>query len=53
LGKEIDLDRITRIILSDQIATESKKILVSLICHLIGKEIKSLHVLNEIREIGI
>jgi DNA repair protein RecO (recombination protein O) len=53
LGKDIDLDRITRIILSDQIAKESKNILVSLICHLIGKEIKSLHVLNEIREIGI
>jgi len=53
LGKEIDVDRITRIILSDQIAKESKNILISLICHLIGKEIKSLRVLNEIREIGI
>ncbi len=53
LGKEIDMERITRIILSDQIAKESKNILVSLICHLIGKEIKSLHVLNEIREICI
>jgi len=53
LGKEIDMDRITRIILSDQIAKESRNILVSLICHIIGKEIKSLNVLNEIREMGI
>jgi len=53
LGKKIDMDKITRIVLSDQTAKESKNILVSLICHLIGKEIKSLHVLNEIKKIGI
>ncbi|HVO68090.1 MAG TPA: DNA repair protein RecO [Syntrophales bacterium] len=53
LGKEIEIDRITRIVLSEQIAKESKNILVSLIYHLVGKEIKSLHVLNEIRKIGM
>jgi len=53
LGKETDMERINRIILSDQMAKESRNILVSFICHLIGKEIKSLQVLNEIRKMGI
>jgi DNA repair protein RecO (recombination protein O) len=53
LGKETDLDRISRIILSDQMEKESRNILVSFIYHIIGKEIKSLHVLNEIRKMGI
>lgn len=53
LGKEIDIERISRIVLSDHMAKESGNILVSFICHIIGKEIKSLHVLNEIQKMGI
>jgi len=32
---------------------EIRNILVSFIYHIIGKEMKSLHVLNEIRKMGI
>jgi len=53
LGKEIDLEEINRIIVSDQMEKESRNILVSFIYHLIGKEFKSLHVLNEIRKMEI
>lgn len=52
LGKETDLERINRITLSEQMEKECRNILVSFICHLIGKEIKSLRVLNEIRKMG-
>lgn len=53
LGKETDLERINRIIVSDSMKKECRNILVSFICHLIGKEIKSLHVLNEVRNMEI
>lgn len=53
LGKETALEKINRIILSDQMEKESRNILVSFIYHLIGKEIKSLHVLHEIRKMEI
>lgn len=53
LGKETDLDRINRIVLSDQMEKEMRNILLSFIYHIIGKEMKSLHVLNEIRKTGI
>jgi DNA repair protein RecO (recombination protein O) len=53
LGKEIDIEKISRISLSDQMAKESKDILVSFIRHILGKEIKSFNVLNEIKKMGI
>lgn len=52
LGKEIDIEKIGRIVLSDQTAQESRDILVGFIRHLIGKEIKSFTVLNEIQRMG-
>jgi DNA repair protein RecO (recombination protein O) len=53
LGKEIDIQKINRISLSDQSAQESKIILSRFIHHLLGTELKSLHVLNQIRKMGI
>lgn len=53
LGKEIDIQKINRINLSDQSAQESKIILSRFIHHLLGTELKSLHVLNQIRKMGI
>jgi DNA repair protein RecO (recombination protein O) len=53
LGKEIDIEKINRISLSDQSAQESKNILSCFIHHLLGSELKSLHVLNQIRKMGI
>jgi len=52
LGKEIAIERIGRIVLSDQIAKESRDVLVGFIRHLLGKEIKSFTVLNEIQRMG-
>ncbi len=53
LGKDIDLEKINRIILSYQIAGESRSILASLIHHVLGKELKSLRVLDEIQKMGV
>jgi DNA repair protein RecO (recombination protein O) len=52
LGKEIDIERISRIVFSDQMAKESRDMLVGFIRHLLGKEIKSFNVLNEIQRMG-
>lgn len=53
LGKEIDILKIHRITLSGQAAQESRNILSRFIHHLLGKELKSLQVLNQIRKMGI
>ena len=53
LGKEIDTARINRITLSDQTAQESRDVLVGFIHHLLGKEVKSFLVLNDIQKMGI
>jgi DNA repair protein RecO (recombination protein O) len=52
LGKEIDTSRISRITFSDQTAQESRDVLVGFIYHLLGKEIKSFLVLNDIQKMG-
>jgi DNA repair protein RecO (recombination protein O) len=53
LGKEIDIQKINRISLSEQAAHESGLILSRFIHHLLGKSLKSLSVLHQIREMGI
>jgi DNA repair protein RecO (recombination protein O) len=53
LGKDIDLPKIHRLALSPQAAEESRRLLTGFIRHLLGKELKSAHVLNEIRRLGI
>jgi DNA repair protein RecO (recombination protein O) len=52
LGKEIDTARINSIGFSDQTAQESRDVLVGFIHHLLGKEVKSFLVLNDIQKMG-
>jgi DNA repair protein RecO (recombination protein O) len=53
LGKEIDIQKVNRINLSSLAAQESNLILSRFIHHLLGKNLKSLSVLNQIRALGI
>ncbi len=53
LGKEIDITKISRIAFSDRAAQECRDLLVGFIHHLLGKEIKSFLVLNNIQKMGI
>jgi DNA repair protein RecO (recombination protein O) len=53
LGREMELGRLERLVLSSQVAAESRALLGGFIGHILGKEIKSLHVLHGVREMGI
>jgi len=53
LGKDIDILKINRIALSNQSSRESSNILCGFIQHLLGKELKSLQIFNQIRKMGI
>lgn len=53
LGREMEIDRLGRLHLSDRSADESRRLLAHFIRHLLGRELKSVHVLNEIRRLGI
>lgn len=53
LGKDLEREKLCRLMLSEQGARESRHFLERFIAHLLGKEVKSLHVLREIRELGI
>ncbi|MGO9139334.1 MAG: DNA repair protein RecO [Syntrophales bacterium] len=53
LGKEIDVARTNMITFSEQTAKESRDVLVAFIHHILGKEVKSFMVLNDIQKMGI
>ncbi|HEX7534588.1 MAG TPA: DNA repair protein RecO [Syntrophales bacterium] len=53
LGKEIDIARTNIITFSEQTAKESRDVLVGFIHHILGKEVKSFMVLNDIQKMGI
>lgn len=53
LGRDTPVERLGRILLSGQSADESRQLLAHFIRHILGRELKSLHVLNEIRRLGI
>lgn len=53
LGKELEIEKLCRLMLSEQCARESRNFLERFITYLLGKELKSLHVMREIRELGI
>jgi len=53
LGREAELDRLGRILLSGQTAAESRQLMAHFIRHILGRELKSLHVLNEIRRLYV
>ncbi|MEW6334973.1 MAG: DNA repair protein RecO [Thermodesulfobacteriota bacterium] len=53
LGREMETERLGRLALSDQTADESRRLLALFIRHILGRELQSLHVLNEVRRLGI
>lgn len=52
LGREIETGKMKRILFSEQTSRESKTLLTLFINHILGKELKSLKVLEEIQKIG-
>ena len=53
LARDLAIDRLGRLLLSEQSAAESRLLLSNFIRHILGKELKSVHVLNEIRRLRI
>jgi DNA repair protein RecO (recombination protein O) len=53
LGRDLAIDRLDRLLLSEQSAVESRLLLAHFIRHILGKELKSVHVINEIRRLRI
>lgn len=51
LGKDMDIDKIKLIALSDSLANESRNILVGFISHILGREVKSLRVMEQVRNL--
>jgi DNA repair protein RecO (recombination protein O) len=51
LGKDMDIDKIKLIALSDSLATESRNILIGFISHVLGREVKSLKVMEQVRKL--
>ena len=52
LCRELETDRLGRLLLSGQAADESRRLLARFIRHILGKELKSVQVLNEIRRLA-
>ncbi len=50
LGRDVDFERMPRVGLSGPMARESREMLGGFVRHLTGRELKSLHVLGEIRK---
>lgn len=51
LGKDMDIDKIKLISFSDSLATESRNILIGFISHVLGREVKSLKVMEQVRKL--
>jgi DNA repair protein RecO (recombination protein O) len=51
LGKDMDIDKIKLISLSDSLAMESRYILSGFISHVLGREVKSLKVMEQVRKL--
>jgi len=51
-AKDMPVNRLSRLVLSRQSAQESRQLLVHFIQHLLGRELKSLQVLQQLRQIG-
>jgi DNA repair protein RecO (recombination protein O) len=49
LGKEMDIDKIKMICLSNNLAAESRSILCGFITYVLGQEVKSLQVMEQVR----
>lgn len=52
LAKDMPIDKLARLVLSRQSAMESRRLLSRFITHLLGKELKSVRVLEQIQGLG-
>ena len=50
LGKDMDIDKIKSISLTDSLAMETRNILIGFITHILGREVKSLKVMEQVRK---
>ena len=51
LGKDMDIDKIKLIALSDSLVMESRNILIGFISHVLEREVKSLKVMEQVRKL--
>ncbi|PKN53110.1 MAG: DNA repair protein RecO [Deltaproteobacteria bacterium HGW-Deltaproteobacteria-13] len=51
LGKDMDIEKIKLIALTDSLAAESRSILIGFIAHVLGREVKSLKVMEQVRKL--
>ena len=51
LGKDMDIDKIKLIALSDSLARESRNILSGFISHVLSREVKSLKVMEQVHKL--
>ena len=51
LGREMDLEKIKRVYLTEGLAGESRNILLGFIAYVLGKEVKSLKVMEQVRRL--
>ena len=51
MGKDMDIDKIKLVALTDSLAMESRNILIGFITHVLGREVKSLKVMEQVRKL--
>jgi DNA repair protein RecO (recombination protein O) len=51
LGKDMDIHKIKLIALTDSLSAESRSILIGFIAHVLGREVKSLKVMEQVRKL--
>lgn len=51
LGKDMDIDKIKLFTLTDSLAIESRSILIGFIAYVLGREVKSLKVMEQVRKL--
>jgi DNA repair protein RecO (recombination protein O) len=51
LGKDMDIDKIKLIAISEALAQESRNLITGFISHILGREVKSLKILEQVRKI--
>lgn len=53
MSRDIDPSKMSRLLMSERSAQESRQVMMNFIRHLLGKELKSLQVFHQIRKIGL
>lgn len=51
LGKDMDIDKIKLVAISEALAQESRNLITGFISHILGREVKSLKVMEQVRKI--